>query len=379
MILRKFITIICAAIFLSGCATLPINTSPVYYLEDLYKRINYKIDGQYRVLNIFYATCRDDGRALAKEVTYGDMDIRIDPRVRIGTVLPEQLEKNNVIKIKNTERLDADAFAKRLSEAVAASPHKSLLVLVFGYKDGLEATAIKAAYFSYLLDVNTPVLLFDWPGDQPVGIRGYKAAQSLAADSGPYLAEVLTKVIREVKPERIWIEASSLGCQVLCDAFDQMYKEPELADAETEIEHVILAAPDVGRDEFNVKFKEELLVLSKRLTTYVSSEDGALMMSGMINQDARLGRAKIRIKEPSQLQETRELLYLSSLSPEQFTLIDVTPVNHASFKHGYYLESPEFYDDFYMRIFNTPPGTNRSLYFLKFTEGGGYWVMQSSQ
>ena len=387
--MRKSLTVICGIIFLSGCSSLPIKTTQNYSLEDLYKRINYRTEGRYRAINIFYATSRavdyasaaspDFRHELAKETTYGTLDIKIDPRLKIGTMLPDKIKKNGLIELQEIKRLDADIFIKELSEAVKASPHNSVLVLVFGYKDGFEATAMKAAYFTYLLDVNTPVLLFDWPGDQPVDIAGYAKAQSLASASGPYLADVLAKVVREVKPEKVWIQASSLGCQVVCDAFDTLYKYPDFADPDLEIDHVLLAAPDVSQNQFNNKFKKEFDAISRKLTAYVSSDDGALLMSGLINQDARLGRTKMRIKDPEQLEEARGVLYLKSMEPDRFTVIDVTPVNSSSFRHGYYLECPEFYDDFYMRILDAKPNINRCLYLLKFKTGADYWVMQNSR
>ena len=389
MVLRKIIVALVCVLFLTGCSVLPINRSQKYSLEDLYKRISYKTEGRYRVLNIFYATSRQIDYApnaspnfkptLAKETTYGTLDMKIDPKLKIGTMLPDKIKNSGLIEMEDVKRLDADTFIKQLSEAVKASPHNSVLVLIFGYKDGFEANAIKAAYFSYLLDVNTPILLFDWPGDQRVGISGYIKAQSLASASGPYLADVIAKVVREVKPEKLWIEASSLGAQVICDAFDTLYKYPDFSDSDLEIDHLLLAAPDVSRDEFNDRFKKEVEVIARKVTAYISSEDDALLMSGMINGDKRLGHAKLRISEPKELEETRELLYLKSLEPDRFTAIDVTPVNNASFKHGYYLESPEFYDDFYMRILDAKPNVNRCLYLLKTKDGVDYWVMQNAR
>ncbi len=378
--MRKYLMLLCCCAVLSGCAALPVKKGQLYSLDDIYKRMNYKVEGGYRVISIFYATSREMGTAnLAKETTYGTLDIRMDPRVRIGTMLPDQLKENGIIKLKNTTKLAPDVFTKELTAAVQASSHKSLLVLVFGYKDGFEATAMKAAYFTYLLDLNTPVLLFDWPGDQSVSIGGYEKARSLATASGPYLANVLAKVVREVKPEKLWIEASSLGCQVTCDAFDTLYTYPDFADEDLEIDQVILAAPDVSKDKFNEKFEKEFKVISRKLTAYVSSDDGALLVSGMITGEKRLGREKLRITEPEQLEEARGVLYLKSLDPERFMTIDVTAINNASFKHGYYLECPEFYDDFYMRVLDTNPNINRHLYLLKYTNGADYWVMQGSK
>lgn len=385
-ILYGLSVLICCSSFLTGCASIPIDTSGA---KKLYRRIPYTVEGSYRVVDIFYATSRkvDEGKdshlffhpQIAEGVTYGTLAVGIDPRVKIGKMLPEHLKKEEIVEVEEACKLDEDVFMKQLSDAVAASPHNSLLVLVFGFKDNFEATAIKAGYFAYLADINTPVLLFDWPGDQPFSFSGYKKAQSLAAASGPYLGEVLTKVIRDVEPKRLWLKSSSLGCQVVCDAFDYMYKNKDLADSETEIEHVILAAPDVGEDEFDLQFKDELAAFSKKLTTYVSSNDEALLMSGLIDGERKLGRQRSSAEEQEQSEEAKDLLYLKSLDPDRIAVVDVTPINKASYRHGYYLESPEFYDDFYMRLFDKQPQVNRRLYLLKTEDNTDYWVLQGGE
>lgn len=373
---------------LTGCVSIPIQTSPGYF-KDIYKRIRYTIEGRYRVTDIFYATSRKSGERkgypayftndISKNISTGTLNIKIDPRLKIEKMLPYHLKRKGMIGIQHIEEMDEDAFIKQLSDAVNASPHRSLLVVVFGYKDDFEATAIKAAYFAYLLDINTPVLLFDWPGDQGVSPGGYERAQQLAIESGPYLGYLLTRISCEIKPSKLWVKASSLGCQVVCDAFEEMYKDPVCADSEIEINHVVFAAPDVGQKEFDDKFKEQLTGIADKLTTYVSSDDEALLVSGMINQEQRLGRQYIRTKEPSQMEEMKELLYIKSLDPERVNIIDVTPINNASYKHGYYLESPEFFDDFYQRVFDKQPNINRRLYLLKVKDGTDYWVLQGSK
>ncbi|MFH1189918.1 MAG: alpha/beta hydrolase [Candidatus Omnitrophota bacterium] len=379
----KYILLASSLLLLSGCATLPIRSAKTYF-DDLYKRIPYKTEGGYRVIDIFYATDRDIldaaslspafGKNIAKSMTYGELNVKIDPRVGIGTMLPNKLKRHGVIGVQDVTKLDDEAFIRKLTDAVAASPHKSLMIVVFGYKDNFEATAIKASYFTYLLDINTPVLLFDWPGDQSVSIGGYLKAREYAGASGAYLGKLIDDVVTKVGPEKLWINASSLGCQVVCDAFEYIYKDPDHADAELEIDHIVFAAPDVGQEEFDDQFKTELAALSKRLTTYVSSNDEALLMSAFITGKQRLGRQ--RTKEHDQMEEAKDMLYLKSLSPDKITLIDVTPVNKASYGHGYYLESPEFYDDFYMRILDKEPNVNRRLYLLKYKNNTDYWVLQ---
>jgi len=378
---------LCGVVLLSGCAYIPPMDTAASYFKELYRRLPYTVEGRYRVITIFTATDRKVEREgdtsfsfrpeLGEGLTYGTMDVKIDPQVSIGKMLPDRLKRHGVIGVQDIRRLDADAFKKQLAAAVAASPHRSLLVVIFGYKDDFEVTAIKAAYFAYLLDVNTPVLLFDWPGDQPVSISGYKRAQDYARRSGPFLSELLVKVVRDTKPERLWVQASSLGCAVVCHAFHSLYVCEDFCDMDTEIANVILAAPDVGLKEFDERFKKEFVALSRSLTVYVSSNDDALLLSGMINQEQRLGRQ--RIAEDDEEAEAKDLLYLKSLEPERITVIDVTPINNASDLHGYYLECPEFFDDLYMRIFDKHPNTNRRLYLLKYKDNVDYWVLQGER
>jgi len=372
--------------FLAGCAGIPVSSSSSY-VKNLYRRIPYTEEGHYRVVDIFYATSRQikntkspsvlfDNR-MGDGLTCGELTVKIKPNIKIGKMLPNRMKRRGLIGIQDVRKTEEDAFIKELNDAVKKSPHNSLLVIVFGYKDDFEATAIKTAYFSYLLDVNTPVLLFDWPGDQPLLVAGYKTARSYAISSGPYLGDLLTRIIREVKPANLWVKASSLGCQVVCDAFDQMYKYEDIADSDTEISHVILAAPDVGENEFDAQFRDEIAAFSNKVTAYVSSDDTALLISSIINREQRLGRQKV--KEHEQLEETKDMLYLKSLEPDRISVVDVTPINHSSYKHGYYLESPEFYNDFYMRLFSKDSQVNRCLYLLKTDNGTDYWVLRSSE
>jgi len=372
------------SLVMAGCSSMPGQKTTGDF-DNLYKRLNYRQEGSYRVIDIFYATSREvvdkgdsDFRFLprmGKEMTGCMLDVKIDPHVRIGKMLPKRFMRKGEIGIQDIKKLDDKDFMEKLTDAVDGSPHRSLLVLVFGFKDDFESVAIEAAYFAYMLDVNTPILLFDWPGDQPVSIPGYHKAQENAKASGPYLGELLSTVIQQVKPDKIWIQASSMGCQVVCDAFDHMYKYDHLRDPQAEIQHVFLAAPDVGQNEFNEQFKNQLAALSKGLTTYVASNDNALLISGIINKEKRLGRANLKEKM-DQLEEAKDILYLRSLEPDRIALVDVTPINKASYGHGYYLEDPEYFDDVYLRIFGNDSQANRRLYLLKYKDNTDYWVLK---
>ena len=380
----RFMVIVTVCSFLAGCASITSQEAQPY-LSDLYRRIAYKQEGDYRVIDIFYSTNREVVEKqdaplrfrpnMTDKMTSGMLEIKLDPGIKIGRMLPGRFKRKGEIGIQDIQKMDDGLFIDSLTKAVRSSPHDSLLVLVFGFMDDFETTAIKAAYFAYLLDVNTPILLFGWPGDQPVTIGGYKRAQKYAEESGPYLGQMLTDIIRKVKPKRIWVQASSLGCQVVCSAFEHMYKYDDLSDRETEIEDVFLAAPDVGENEFDDKFRREIAALSNSLTTYVSSNDRALLISAIINQEKRVGRQDIR--KHDQFEEAKDMLYLKSMEPDRVALIDVTPINKATYGHGYYLEDPLFFDDVYLRIFGNQPQANRRLYLLKYKGDIDYWILRS--
>lgn len=386
--MKKIFCFLIAVFVLSGCASVPSKKTPGYIDETLYRRAPSKVEGNHRVIDLYYATSRkvaeEDGELhfssqLGDGPTLGKFSGRVDASVKIGKAAPLELKKKGLVEVRDIRRLSDKDFIKDISQAVQNSPRKSLLVVVHGFKDNFELTATKLAYFTYLLDVNTPVLIFDWPGDQSVTPWGYRKAVKLAAGSGAQLGDVLSRIIREVKPQKLWIESSSLGCQVVCSAFEWMHQHPDLADPGAEIALTVMSAPDVSKDEFNEKFRDEILALSEKLTVYVSANDKALLIARILEGEKKFGRQHAAVTQQEQFDEAKALLYLKTLAPDKFSIIDVTPINRASFGHTYDLEAPEFYDDFYMRLFDASAHHNRQLYIVNVDKDKDYWIMRSDR
>lgn len=119
------------AVFLSGCSYFPIQTAAPY-IKDIYRRIPYTIDGRYRVISIFYATSRKIEKGedfsssflpeLGDKTSYGKMNIKVDPRLRIGRMQPAGLKKRGMIEMADLEEMESDNFMQRLDEAVKNSP-----------------------------------------------------------------------------------------------------------------------------------------------------------------------------------------------------------------------------------------------------------------
>ena len=307
---------------------------------------------------------------------FGFFDTDIEPSLGIGMLIdPTDWFQNEEIQLLDVRALERAAFIEELRTQVATSPYRSLLININGFRERFSSALRKTAFLAHVLDIDSPVLVFDWPGDQGSTLRGYRRAQQLARESGEELARTIELIIREVQPERLWLVANSMGAEVVVNAFALLYEDADLADPETEIEHVVLTAPDVSNEKFGRRFKEEINALTQNLTVYVSSNDRALLMSRIINRERRLGESAVTQANPDQTEEAARALELVEPNSDRVILIDATPINRTRNFHNFSLETPEFFDDLYLRITNTETPRSRLLYRVRLSSGTEYWVL----
>ena len=73
--------------------------------------------------------------------------------------------------------------------------------------------------------------------------------------------------------------ANSMGGEVVVSAFSELYQNAEMADPQTEIEHVVLTAPDISHAEFGSTFKPKILALSEAGALHAASADATSALS----------------------------------------------------------------------------------------------------
>jgi esterase/lipase superfamily enzyme len=340
--------------------------------------------GTYRFFYVTNRRAEGDGESLKERfgadrdetLKFGFFDTRIESSLGVGMLInPSDWFLNEEIQLKHVGELDEDAFVEQMRKLVQASPHRSLLVVVHGFREAFISALRKTAFLGHVLDINSPVLLFDWPGNQGTSLRGYRQAQQVARASGAELADTLRLVIQRIQPGRLWLVANSMGAQVVADAFHLLYRDADLADADTEIEDVVLTAPDVGHREFDDRFKREINALVQNLTVYVSSNDRALLMSRLVNRARRQGESTLDIRNPDQLEEAAEVWDLMESKDERTTLVDVTPINRTRNFHNFSLETPEFFDDLFLRLVNTVTPRSRPEYRMLTPDGREYVIL----
>jgi hypothetical protein len=96
-------------------------------------------------------------------------------------------------------------------------------------------------------------------------------------------------------------------------------------------------------------------------------------MSRLINfGDSRRGESTL---STDMLDEAASIAELIDPDSELVTLVDVTPVNRTRNFHNFSLETPEFFDDLYLRLINEETPHSRGLYQLQTPKGANYWVL----
>jgi esterase/lipase superfamily enzyme len=352
-----------------------------------FRRMNVTQLAEQDTFRFFYATNRLKGDAQGEidqrfesgreaSLKFGTFDTRIEAKLGLGMIVDSSAWfLNEEIQLQNVQALEQHAFLAQMRAQVEASPERSLLMVVHGFRESYPSALRKTAFVAHVLDIDTPVLLFDWPGDQGSSLRGYRRARQVARDSGAELAALLEIVIRQVQPERLWLMANSMGAQVVVDAFSQLYREADFSDIPTEIENVVLTAADVDHTDFNEEFRDQIKVLADNITLYVSSNDRALLASRLINRGRRLGESTLDPANPDVIVQAQSYADLLENNDERLVLVDVTPVNRTRNFHNFSLETPEFFDDMFLRLTQHELPQTRELYPVRTPQGGRYFVL----
>lgn len=371
-----------------GWALQTYTTRALEYAETFrHRRMLVAKQGEDDVYRFFYATNRRPGAASGpveerftsdrhEEIEYGFFETAIEPSLGIGVLIdPSDWMQNEEIKLRRIEPLDRDAFVEALRSSVQATASGALLVNVNGFRERFPSALRKTAFLGHVLDLNAPILVFDWPGDQGSSPMGYRSAQGIARESATELASLLDLIEREVRPDRLWLLANSMGGEVAIGALLSLYQSGDWSDPEPEFDHVVLTAPDVSHADFGKRAEEELAATARHFTVYVSSNDRALLMSRVLNRERRLGESTVDPSNPDQYDEAARALELVEPAGDRVTLVDVTPVNRTRNFHNFGLETPEFIDDLFLRLSSPTMPPTRLLYPVRTSQGTRYWVL----
>ena len=88
-----------------------------------------------------------------------------------------------------------------------------------------------------------------------------------------------------------------------------------------------------------------------------------------------MGESTLDPRNPDQIEEATRIFELIEPNNTLITLVDVTPVNRTRNFQNFSLETPEFFDDLFLRLINTETPRSRLLYQIKTPDGAVYSVL----
>ena len=104
------------------------------------------------------------GNVREPALKFGSFDADIQPALGLGLLInPTEWLQNEEIQLQNTQSLARPDFTGQLRQQVSQSPYRGLLVVIHGFREAHESALRKTAFLGLVLDINAPVLLFDWP------------------------------------------------------------------------------------------------------------------------------------------------------------------------------------------------------------------------
>jgi esterase/lipase superfamily enzyme len=223
--------------------------------------------------------------------------------------------RKHIVLMETRQRAEEDFFAG-LKTTVAATRGRSALVFVHGYRMTFESAARRTAQLAYDLDFPGVPAFYSWP-TRPSKLGYWQDAKSVQ-ETVPCLRAFLEDIVARGGAEKVFIIAHSMGSRAVSAALAQSFagRGSNLARS---CRAVLLAAPDIGVEEFRTQIAPAMLDHGARVAVYASASDKALHASEIVNGAPRLGDSR------------RGLLVLDAMET-----VDATKVNTSFLGHSAY-------------------------------------------
>jgi predicted alpha/beta hydrolase family esterase len=232
-----------------------------------------------------------------------------------------------------------------------------VLLYVHGYRETLATTARDAVQIGTMSNFDGPIIHYSWPSQG--NLLSYAVDETNMYWDERNFRNFLTKLARTEWVKEIVIVSHSLGARLVIPAVAYVDRTSTNADS-SNISNIILASPDVDREDFERDIAEEVLAArrvnnDRRVTVYASLSDRALALSRAVHGYPRLGspfcfnpfEAKdLKAKGLPQRCFATKSKYQTEPAKTGFFIIDTTDVSGDSVGHSDYLRSFAVCKDF---------------------------------
>ena len=280
-------------------------------------------------------------------------------RVRFGrfsppeTIKPAKGDKQLVVPLAFQEE---DAWWAGLHNA-ANLRNGRVLLYVHGYRETLQTTARDTVQIGAMSNFDGLIIHYSWPSQG--NLLSYAVDETNMYWDQRNFRTFLTTWARTEWVKEIVIVSHSLGARLVTPAVEYVDRTSTNADS-SNISNIILASPDVDREDFERDIAEEVLAArrvnnDRRVTVYASLSDRALAVSRAVHGYPRLGspycfspfEAKdLKAKGLPQRCFATKTKYETEPAKTGFTIIDTTDVSGGGAGHSDYLRSLAVCKDF---------------------------------
>ncbi|MGH6932146.1 MAG: alpha/beta hydrolase [Dongiaceae bacterium] len=323
------------------------------------------------IVPIYFATNRaPTGSAVPDEfyagemgpLSFGVVEVSVPPSHQLGAVeQPSLLDleldaaPGRHVVLQRVTPQDERSFLAMLQDRLRRSNDKSLFVFVHGYNLDFAESARRAAQMANDLLWDGVALLYSWPS------RGnaddYWTDERAALDSAADLAAFLDLIAAYSGAAKLHLVAHSMGNIPTLAALAR-HAEGTGATGVPLIDELIVAAPDVDAAEFSGLI-QRVAPSARRSTLYVSENDDALKLSGVLHGRPRAGDS------------SAGRLILPGVDT-----IDASAVDSDIVGHSYYGENRQVLADIFNLLRSGQPPGERFGLQPAVDQGQGYWIIQ---
>ena len=191
------------------------------------------------------------------------------------TVYEEDEDPKLHFTMKEVEALTEEQFLQYVAERLAASSRYKdhALIFIHGYNTTFDYAIYRAAQISYDLKFDGAAFAYSWPSGG--GLASYTYDRESSGQAEPYLRQFIDLVSEKTGAKSVSIIAHSMGNQPALQVLRDLRRRNP---GNVKINQIILAAPDVDRDNFE-NIAAEIQGVANGVTLYAAANDRALGVS----------------------------------------------------------------------------------------------------
>jgi esterase/lipase superfamily enzyme len=191
------------------------------------------------------------------------------------TLYEEAEDPKTHFTMKEINKLTQDEFLALVRERLAASKtyKDHAFIFIHGYNTSFDYALYRTAQIAYDLKFDGAPFAYSWPSGG--GLASYTYDRESSGQAEPFLKQFVELVIKQTGAKSVSVIAHSMGNQPTL----QVLKDLKAAKPDgVIISQIILAAPDVDRDNFE-NIADSIQGLANGVTLYAAANDRALMVS----------------------------------------------------------------------------------------------------